>query len=115
MTGRARTSPIDSCPGPPWTFYFFLRRTSSSGAAQGYGLMSISAGSSTRGPTPLGQMYSQIGPKRTRSWTSCWIWNRSAFALLAIGHERLFLVQGVDVGVAAVGVRARGRDLLGHP
>ena len=26
-----------------------------------------SAGSFTRGPIPLGQMYSQMGPKRTRS------------------------------------------------
>ena len=29
---------------------------------------------STRGPIPLGQMYSHIGPKRTRSWSNCWIW-----------------------------------------
>ena len=32
-----------------------FRRTSSRGAAQGKGLISISAGSSTRGPRPLGQ------------------------------------------------------------
>ena len=35
----------------------FLSRTSSSGADHWYGLISISAGSSTRGPMPLGQMY----------------------------------------------------------
>ena len=35
----------------------FFRRTSSSGADHGYGLISISAGSATRGPMPLGQMY----------------------------------------------------------
>ena len=40
----------------------FLRRTSSRGADHGYGLISISAGSATRGPTPLGHMYSKIGP-----------------------------------------------------
>src|SRR5438477_7309975 len=45
----------------------FLRRTSSSGADHGYGSMSISAGSSTRGPMPLGQMYWKIGAIRTRS------------------------------------------------
>ena len=35
----------------------FFRRTSSSGADHGYGLIIISAGSATRGPMPLGQMY----------------------------------------------------------
>jgi hypothetical protein len=40
----------------------FFKRTSSSGADQGYGLISIRPGSATRGPTPLGQMYSKIGP-----------------------------------------------------
>ena len=45
----------------------FFRRTSSSGAAHGYGSISISPGSATRGPIPLGQMNSQSGPKRTRS------------------------------------------------
>ena len=49
------------------TGHGFLRRTSSRGADHGYGLISISAGSATRGPTPLGQMYSKIGPYRTRS------------------------------------------------
>src|SRR5215467_9855631 len=34
---------------------YFFRRTSSSGADQGYGSISMSAGSATRGPTPLGQ------------------------------------------------------------
>jgi glucose/arabinose dehydrogenase len=51
-----------------------LRRTSSSGADQGYGSIASSAGSATRGPIALGQMYSQIGPNRTRSWMSTWIW-----------------------------------------
>src|SRR5207247_70465 len=38
--------------------HFALSRTSSSGADHGYGSMSISAGSATRGPIPLGQMNS---------------------------------------------------------
>ena len=45
----------------------FLSRTSSSGADHGYGSISMSAGSSTRGPMPLGQMYWKIGAMRTRS------------------------------------------------
>jgi hypothetical protein len=36
----------------------FFSRTSSRGADHGYGLISMSAGSATRGPMPLGQMYS---------------------------------------------------------
>ena len=47
--------------------YRGFSRTSSSGADHGYGSISISAGSATRGPMPLGQMNSQSGPKRTRS------------------------------------------------
>src|SRR6202521_1131913 len=38
--------------GDPARAYRFLSRTSSSGADHGYGLISISAGSSTRGPMP---------------------------------------------------------------
>src|SRR5437879_11094852 len=38
---------------------------------------------------------------------------RLAFA--AIAHEGLFLVQRVDVGVAAVGIRPVARDVLRHP
>ena len=41
--------------------HHFFSRTSSYGADQGYGLMSMSAGSATRGPMPLGQTYSKIG------------------------------------------------------
>src|SRR5436309_9829565 len=54
--------------------HFFFSRTSSSGADHGYGLISISAGSSTRGPIALGQMNSNMGPNLTRSWRVCWIW-----------------------------------------
>src|ERR1043166_3399713 len=36
--------------------HFHFSRTSSSGADHGYGLIFISAGSATRGPTALGQM-----------------------------------------------------------
>jgi hypothetical protein len=35
---------------------YFFRRTSSSGADHGYGSIFMRAASSTRGPTPLGQM-----------------------------------------------------------
>ena len=38
--------------------YFPFSRTSSSGAAHGYGSISISPGSATRGPIPLTQMNS---------------------------------------------------------
>src|SRR6266478_6705044 len=36
-------------------------------------------------------------------------------AFTAIAHEGLFLVQRVDVGVAAVGIRPVARDVLRHP
>src|SRR5213594_3617626 len=54
--------------------HFFFSRTSSRGADHGYGLISISAGSSTRGPIALGQLNSKMGPNLTRSWRVCWIW-----------------------------------------
>lgn len=47
--GRGSATPL-----PP----HFFRRTSSSGFDHGQGLTSSSAGSATRGPMPLGQMYS---------------------------------------------------------
>ena len=43
-------------PGGPAGARHFLSRTSSSGADHGYGSISISAGSATRGPIPLGQI-----------------------------------------------------------
>jgi hypothetical protein len=57
------TSPLPGSPPP----YLVLSRTSSRGADQGYGSISIRAGSATRGPIALTQMNSQRGPKRTRS------------------------------------------------
>src|SRR5262249_21268563 len=59
-----------------------LRRTSSRGADPGYGLISSRPASSTRGPMPLGQMDSQIGPNMTRSCMSRWIWYRISWRLL---------------------------------
>jgi hypothetical protein len=37
------------------------------------------------------------------------------FSLAAIADERLLLEQRIDVGIAAIGVGARARNMLGHP
>jgi hypothetical protein len=61
--GNGRTAPAVA----PDISYLVLSVTSSSGADHGYGSIFSRAGSPTRGPMALGQMYSQIGPNRTRS------------------------------------------------
>ena len=63
----ARSHPTRSSPSPPrrspfrnsdGPLHFPFSRTSSSGAAHGYGSISMSPGSATRGPIPLTQMNS---------------------------------------------------------
>ena len=55
-TGHLGIDPLD--PVSLGFAHCFFSRTSSRGADHGYGLISITAGSATRGPMPLGQMYS---------------------------------------------------------
>ena len=52
---HARRRPAPGVAPAAETHWRALSRTSSRGAAHGYGSMSISPGSATRGPIPLGQ------------------------------------------------------------
>ena len=78
-------------------------------------MISISAGSATRGPIPLGQTYSKTGTNRTRSWRELLDLVELRLALLLVGLEGLLLVERVDVGIAAVGVGPLTWDDLRHP
>ena len=53
--------------GAPHSLYCFLSRTSSYGAEYGKAGIRVRAGSSTRGPTPRMNPFSQIGANTTRS------------------------------------------------